>query len=160
MKMLWIRALAVPMLLFSATGLSAQIILSPLDREFLTGAIRGDDAQIAMGRLATERAQSIAIRKFGQELINVRTNHRVQAAAMARLIDVAVDETPVQLAALAGLKGAAFDAAFKQQVVAGYQKEIASYEALVQNGKNLGIRALTQQTIPRLRKYLKLAQAL
>ena len=58
------------------------------------------------------------------------------------------------------LRGAEFDAAFAQAMVAGHQKNLAMLEAAQNQVQNADVRTLITATLPTLREHLRLAQAL
>jgi putative membrane protein len=135
-----------------------------IDTAFLTDAIKGDNGEVAIGKLAAAKGSSQGVKDFGNMLTNDHGAHKQQLAALAQQAGMAVpdepsDEAKANLDKLSGLSGSAFDKAFIDAMVEDHQKDIAKYEAQAKSG-DPQTAALANQTLPTLRKHLDTAQGL
>jgi putative membrane protein len=97
-----------------ALGGSAQSQGRQDDRHFLTEALKGDNSEVALGRLAAERAARPAVRDFGRMLRTDHTRARDDAALVARWMGIRptremTPEARQEEARLRRLRGPAFD---------------------------------------------------
>lgn len=139
--------------------------LAASDPAFLMDAMKGDNSEVALGAMAQKQDASAKTRTFADMMVRDHGAHKLKLATLARTLHVEAtdDLTPDGMKArdmLAKLRGAPFDAAFKQHMVADHQKAIAKYLDAAQHGKNAAVRKLAAQTLPTLRKHLAAAQGL
>lgn len=148
----------------SDTNVTGTAAAGTLDTAFVTEAIQGDNSEVAIGQLATERGSSQATKDFGKLLTTDHGAHKAKLAALANGAGVTVPSDPsaegnANLEKLRGLSGAEFDRAFKSAMVEDHQKDIAKYEKQASSG-DAQTAALARETLPTLRKHLAAAQAL
>ncbi len=139
--------------------------LAAPDARFLTEAMKGDNAEVAMGRMAIAKGQSTKVKDFGRMLVADHGAHKDKLVKLGSSMRVAATDDLMPDAAkardmLGGMNGAAFDAAFKKHMVEDHKKDIAKYEAQARSGQSAGVRNLARQTVPTLRKHLATAQGL
>lgn len=135
------------------------------DVPFLTGAIKGDNTEVAMGKLAEQRGASPQTRAYGAMLVHDHGAHRTKIIALDHKLGVtptmAISDDGAQAQAMLGdLHGAKFDAAFKQHMIADHTQDIVKYEEAVHSAQSPRVRALAQETLPTLHKHLDRANAL
>ena len=135
-----------------------------VDAAFLTDAMKGDNSEVALGKIAQAKGGSQGVKDLGAMLVADHGSHKTQVAALAQQAGVAVtnditDEAKALEAKLGGLSGADFNKAFVDAAVEDHQKDIAKYEQQVQSSDPQTAQ-LAQQTLPTLKKHLQTAQAL
>lgn len=153
-----------PAMLF-ALGLLAASAAHATTDEFLTNAIKGDNSEARLGRLATERGASSGTRSFGRMLERDHGAARKEALPLARRHHVTpptamADEAQKEYRKLEALRGRDFDREFARYMVDDHKKDIADFEKEVRSGDPGDVRALARKTLPVLRKHLKTAQSL
>jgi len=132
---------------------------------FLRDAMKGDNGEVRMGRLAERRAASAEVRDYGKMLERDHGAHRQQVAQLARGMGVSVPATAIKpdaaraQAHLQRLRGPAFDRAFVRHMIEDHRKDIAEYEEQARTGRQ-GTAELAQQTLPVLREHLRTAEQL
>lgn len=131
---------------------------------FLSDAIKGDNSEIMLGRLARERGASRAVRTFGETLERDHGRARLAAVAAARREHVAVPGTMMAEARaeydlLRRMSGRSFDREFARYMVQDHRKDVAEFEEQARRGDRTTSR-LAAQTLPDLRKHLRMARAL
>jgi len=137
---------------------------SGVDAAFVTEAMKGDNGEVAIGKLAAAQATSQAAKDFGQMLATDHGAHRDKVAALAATSSISTtddpsDEAKTNLAKLKTLKGAEFDREFKRMMIEDHTKDIAKYEKQASTG-DPQTSALAKDTLPTLRKHLATAQSL
>lgn len=135
-----------------------------IDAAFVTDAMKGDNGEVAIGKLAQAQGQSQATKDFGAMLATDHGAHKDKLASLASANGIAVtddpsDEGKANLDKLKGLKGADFDKAFKATMIEDHQKDIAKYEKQASSGDSQ-TAALAKETLPTLKKHLSTAQSL
>ncbi|TPM96683.1 DUF4142 domain-containing protein [Mesorhizobium sp. B2-1-3A] len=149
--------------LFSSC-LSAASAQAKSDSEFLGDAIKGDNSEIVLGKLAVEKSSSRAVKSFGRALERDHRKAKRQATAVARKVNSRVpngltDEATQEQQKLEALSGAAFDREFAAYMVSDHQKDISEFQDEAKAGRG-EVAKLAEKTLPTLRKHLKLAQSL
>jgi putative membrane protein len=131
---------------------------------FMTKAIQGNLAEISMGQLAQQQAESPGVRSFGQQLVTDHTAANTRATAVASQMGMTPPSEPSKKhksdqAKMAKMSGAAFDRAFVRHMVADHKMEIAEHRRAAKM-KNDAVAAYATETLPVLEKHLEAAQAL
>ena len=134
------------------------------DTAFLTDAMKGDNGEVAIGKLAVAQGMSQKAKDFGTMLATEHGAHKDKVGALltsagGMASDEATDEGKANLAKLTPLKGAEFDKAFKAAMIEDHQKDIAKYEKQAA-GSDAATAALAKDTLPTLKKHLETAKAL
>ena len=135
-----------------------------IDSAFVSDAIKGDNGEVAIGKLAEALGQSQAVKSFGRLLVTDHGAHKQALAALAQsaglsVADEPTDEAKSNLEKLRTLHGAEFDKQFKMMMVEDHTKDIAKYEKQASSG-DAQTATLAQKTLPTLRKHLDAANAL
>lgn len=138
---------------------------APSDRQFLTEAMKGDNGEVTLGRLAQDRGASPAVRSYGRMLVADHGAHKRQLVTLGRSLRVPATSAmaPDAMRAermLRDLRGHRFDAAFKQHMVEDHQKDIAKYQMEARSARSPSVRAMAKATLPTLRTHLRHARAL
>jgi putative membrane protein len=164
MRTRWAAALFA--LIVTGTAGSASALAGDLqegDLRFLREAAGGGLAEVALGKLAMDHAQSADVHAFGQRMMEDHGKVNAQVLSLAHTKQV---ELPTEVPAdakqvaeqLAGLSGAAFDRAFMKGMVADHEKAIGAFEAEAKSGGDKDLRQFAAQTLPMLRDHLALAR--
>jgi putative membrane protein len=132
---------------------------------FLAKAIKGDNAEMRLGKLAQTHGQSAAVRRFGATLARDHGTARRAALPVARRHGVAIpdgmtDEAQAEYAKLDQLRGPSFDREFARYMVEDHRKDIAAFSREAASRDPGDVRALVRQTLPALRRHLRMARAL
>lgn len=147
--------------LMAASSISAH---AATPRQFLENAIRGDDSEIMLGRIAEKRGDTPSVREFGRVLVQDHLKAKAQAVALARRMGMGVPEKPMTIAIdererLAPLTGERFDREFVRYMVRDHRHDIADFrkEIARQDGP---VSHLAHEQLPVLQKHLDMAVAL
>jgi putative membrane protein len=151
-------------LIFVAACLTSTAALSAPPRAFLDDAIKGDNSEIALGRLIAARGYSAQVRSFGNTLTRDHSTARGQAVAVARQMGVRpptamMAEARAEQRKLERLRGRGFDMEVRRYMINDHQKDIAKFEAQVRSGDRR-TAALARAQLPTLRKHLRIAESI
>src|SRR5690349_1014070 len=147
-------------LILTATAALAQ---STATKKFLMEAIQGNFAEVQMGELAKNNAQSDDVKSFGQMLIDDHGAANQKAMDVAKSLNINAPTGPsarqkADHDKMAKTNGALFDKMFIQHMVTDHQKDIAAYKKASKSSDAVGQYA--QQALPTLQTHLETAQKL
>ena len=139
--------------------------LSPADAKFVTTAAQSGMAEVRMGQLFAEAAQTKALRDFGQKLVTDHTKANQELIQIAASKGVSAPSQPAakhekMLESLSKLKGAEFDRSAQQHAVMHHQEDVQLFEKASQNLKDTELKAFAAKTLPTLKEHLELAKKL
>src|ERR1041385_7579353 len=117
----------------SASSASGSSQLSAADQTFVKKAAQGGMAEVELGKLATQKASSEDVKKFGQRMVDDHTkaNDQLKQIAGNKGIDV-----PSQLSAkdkatkdrLSKLSGKSFDRAYMADMVRDHTMDVGEFQ--------------------------------
>ena len=146
--------------LLAAATTSAFAAKSPQD--FIQDAIQGDNAEIMLGQIATQKSSNPRVQQYGETLVADHSAAKQQANDVAKSLGVTPPDHPMAEAQdeqtkLSKLSGAAFDRDFLDGMVKDHEKDIKEFED--QAKANQGPTSdLAAKQLPVLQKHLKMAQ--
>jgi putative membrane protein len=148
----------------SANDIAANGAAASVDSAFVTDAMKGDNGEVEIGKLAQAQASSQAAKDLGTMLVTDHGAHKEKLAKLASDNGIPVTDDPsdaakANLDKLKPLKGAEFDKAFKAAMIEDHNKDIAKYEKQASSG-DAQTASLAKETLPTLRKHLAAAKAL
>lgn len=133
------------------------------DWKFFKKAAQGGMAEVTLGQLAVDKAESEAVKNFGQRMV---TDH---GKASQELTDLATAENvtlPTEMDAeakalrkkLSTLSGSEFDKAYMKEMLKDHKKDISVFEKQAQQGKDPEVKNWAEKTLPTLQEHYTLAQ--
>jgi putative membrane protein len=133
--------------------------------QFLTDAMKGDNSEVKLGKLAAKQGNSQGVKDFGNMLVEDHGKAKVKVAALARDMNVpTIEETKpeadAEYAKLQGLSGDAFDKEFVAYMVEDHKKDIAKFKDEANSDDPAPVTRLAADTVPELEKHLSKAQSL
>jgi putative membrane protein len=142
---------------------SAAAVAAPAPK-FLTDAMKGDNSEVRLGQLISQRGSSPAVRDFGNTLVSDHSQAKSQVADLAHRMRVPttnamMPEARSEEAKLRRLRGAAFDREVRRYMINDHQKDIAKFRAQARSGDRR-TADLARQQLPVLEKHLHIAQSL
>lgn len=148
----------------AAPARSAGLPLQRADQQFVEHAAQGGMAEVALGRLASERGTHPQVKGFGERMVadHGKANDALKTLAAAK--GVAWPQEPDRshkrdTERLAKLSGAAFDRAYMKHMVDDHQKDVQDFEKASKDAKDAELRAFAGQTLPVLQEHLRLARS-
>jgi putative membrane protein len=133
------------------------------DEAFVMKAAKGGMAEVELGKLATEKAVSPDVKKFGQRMVDDhgKANDELKALAQTKNITLPTDLDPKDKALrdrLIKLSGQAFDHAYMQAMVADHVKDVNEFKMEAKAAKDPDVKAWAAKTLPTLEDHLKMAR--
>jgi putative membrane protein len=134
------------------------------EQTFIKEAVQGNLAEVQLGELAAQRAETDTVRKFGETL---RMDHQaalLRATNLAKSLKVDPPTEPATEArgiydGLAQLSGSEFDAAFVSHMITLHEAAIATYSRNA-SSNNDAVATMVAEALPKLKAHLATAQAL
>ena len=138
-------SIALVALGLSSTAFAADA-LSREDKEFLKNAGEMNMTEIALGKLAQERAFSPEVKSLGATLIADHTAMTKDLVALAKQkgVEMDVESTVGQKAMISAFKdktGAEFDREFREHVAKDHEKGIRLYDDAAKDSKDPDVKA-------------------
>jgi putative membrane protein len=162
--MAWAMMLILIGVGLAQVGLAQEPQLADTDRAFIKMAASSGQAEIQLGKLAAERADSSDVRDFAKRLEKDHTQADLELLKIlnAQRINVSRDMEPYQAAAaaLTKLRGAEFDRAYLRHMVKEHDEAVAQFAAEANKGRNPELKAYAAKVLPTLQEHLQLARDL
>lgn len=132
---------------------------------FLLDAIKGNNSEMKLGRLAADKGSSKAVKDFGNMLVKDHGKAGADALTLATAAGLSQTnstkpEADAEYAKLEGLAGADFDKEFARFMVDEHQKTITKFELAAKDTEALEVADFARKTLPTLKKHLEAAKAL
>ena len=133
------------------------------DERFVKEAATGGMAEVELGKLATDKASSGDVKKFGQRMVDDhgKANEELKTLAQNKNITLptALDaKAKATVDRLSKLNGEAFDRAYMQEMLKDHRKDVNAFRTESTSGKDADVKAFASKTLPTLEEHLKLAQ--
>jgi len=155
--------------LFAATATLLGLVTAAsgadkISQVFIRDAIQRNLADIQMGQLAQDKAQSADVKSYGQMLVTDQSASNEQAEKVAERIGIAVPTEPsinqkAMYNQMSKLSGTAFDRAFVKAMIADNKVNIPRFQNEAKK-KGDPVADFANQTLPILEKHLNAAQKL
>lgn len=135
------------------------------DQTFLTKAIEGNLAEIAMGKLAQEKAQSQEVKDFGAMLVKDHTDANTKAMDLAKQINLTAPTQPTKKQMqdhdrLSKLNGAQFDREFTLHMVSDHKEDIADFTKQSKMKAGDPTVSFASESLPVLQKHLQTVETI
>lgn len=135
------------------------------NEHFMVIAAQTNQAEIATGKLALERASSPEVKQFGQRMIEDHKQANQELMQLANQKGMSLpdrpDEMHVVLAAhLEELEGAMFDREYISAMTADHAKVVSLFQDKAKLATDPDVRIWAERMLPVLRAHLEAAKAL
>lgn len=132
---------------------------------FLLDAIKGNNSEMKLGRLAADKGSSKAVKDYGAMLVKDHGRAGADALALATAAGLSQTnstkpEADAEYAKLEGLAGADFDKEFVRFMIDEHQKTIAKFEMAAKDTEARDVAEFASKTLPTLKKHLEAAKVL
>ncbi len=134
---------------------------------YIASAALGDLYEIESSKLALTKAQSPAVKKFAQQMIDDHsaTTAKLKAAIAAQRLEITPpaaldDRRNGMLENLKGMTGRDFDRAYLDQQTAAHQEALILHRGFAQGGDNAALKTLAAETAPKVEHHLAMVKQL
>jgi len=136
---------------------------SSADASFIKEAATGGLAEVELGRLATQKADSADVKRFGQRMVDdhSKANDQLKPIAQQKNVTVPTELTGKEKSLydrLSKLSGPAFDAAYMRAMVDDHKKDVSAFRKESERGKDPEVKQFATSTLPTLEDHLRMAQ--
>ena len=138
-----------------ATG----IAVDEADAKFATDAANGGLAEVALGKVAEQKAVNKSVKDFAAMMVkdHGKANDELMAIAKAKNITLPAapsDDKQKELTDLSAKTGGDFDKAYVDAMVDGHKKTISMFEDAAKNCKDAELKAFATSTLPIIKGHL------
>jgi len=135
----------------------------PSAQSFLKKAAEGQQAEIAMGRLASERAGDEKVKQFGALMMedHRKAGKEIQLLALKEGVVLPTELTGKhqdKREEFAQLAGDAFDRAYIRYMLRDHRKDVKEFERQAKAIKDPQVQRWAEGTLPLLKQHLQTAQ--
>jgi putative membrane protein len=135
------------------------------DSKFVKDAAVGGMTEVALGKLAQEKASSDAVKQFGQKMIDdhSKAGEDLKKAATKANINVpdSIDSKhQARIDKLSKLSGADFDKAYIKDQLKDHREDVAAFDREAQNGSEPAVKEFASKTLPTLQQHLSMVKDL
>ena len=140
------------------TGSSAPAKMD--DKKFAKNAAMGGMVEVELGKLATQKASSDAVKQFGQKMVDDHTkanDELKQIASQDNLtLPTALDKKhQMMVDKMGSLSGAAFDKAYVKDMVKDHEKDVKEFQVESDSGTDPNVKQFATKTLPVLQGHLE-----
>jgi putative membrane protein len=130
---------------------------------FVKEAAIGGMAEVELGRLASEKASSDQVKKFGQRMVTDHGKANEELKSLAQSKGIAVPSEPdakhkQTRDRLSKLSGVAFDRAYMDEMLQDHKKDVSAFQKQSASGSDPEIKAWAAKTLPVLQEHLQLVE--
>lgn len=138
--------------------------VSSSDRKFMDKAAQGGMAEVKLGELAAQKAQSDQVKQFGQRMVDDHSKADDQLKQLASTkgvtLPTTIDKsTQKEYDKLSKLSGPEFDREYMKHMVSDHKKDISDFKSEASKAKDADVKQFASSTLPTLQEHLQLAQA-
>jgi putative membrane protein len=133
------------------------------DRKFMEEAAKGGMAEVQLGQLATQKAQSAEVKQFGQKMADdhAKANDQLKQIASSKNVELPTDLDSAhkrEYDRMSKLSGADFDREYMKHMVSDHKKDIKEFKDEAKSGKDADVKQFASSTLPTLEQHLQLAE--
>jgi len=132
------------------------------DDKFVQDAVAGGRMEVQMGQMASQKAASPAVRKFGERMVQ---DHSKADDQLNRILTeqgitapTAMAKTTRSTGKLDSMNGPDFDQAYMNDMVKDHEKDIAEFKKEAAEGRDPEIKDFAARTLPILEEHLHVAE--
>jgi putative membrane protein len=135
------------------------------DRKFVEEAAMGGLAEVELGKLAQQKAQSDQVKQFGARMVQDHGKANDELKQIAETKGVQVPAAPdkshqKEVDKLAKLSGGEFDREYVAHMLSDHRKDVSAFKKAADNSKDSDIKAFAGKTLPTLHEHLAMVQSL
>lgn len=133
------------------------------DHTFVMEAAQANHNEVALGKMAADKASNDDVKKFAQRMVN---DHSKAQDQLKELPEVKATNMPMAMGSeakalqsrLSRLSGSAFDKAYISAMVEDHQKDVQKFERATRNISNQDLKRWAADTLPVLQEHLQQAR--
>jgi len=135
------------------------------DKDFFTEAAEGSLAEVALGNIALQKAQSEAVKQFAQQMVTDHTQANQELTQLASTKGVTL---PTALSAkrqrdvtdLNAEAASNFDREYMEMMVKDHEKDVRLFQRQAERGTDADAKAWAAKMLPTLQGHLSMANSI
>lgn len=149
----------------SSSDKPAKVEKGMFDKSFAKSAALGNATEIAMGKLAIDKATNPRVKEFGETLVKDHggANDKLLGLDVVKGWNITLPTDQASQKAekmMSGQQGADFDSHFIHHMIRGHEKNVAKYQEAIDDVKNDELKAYAQETLPVIKEHLRVAKSI
>lgn len=134
------------------------------EKAFVSEALEGGDAEVQLGQLAEQKAQSNDVKQFGQKMVADHTQMADKLfKPVAQQLGVSVPKGPSkkdkkEIAKLGGLSGQDFDRAYIEMMVKDHKHDLKNFKDEAQAAQDPNVKQAAEQGSHVISQHLQLIE--
>lgn len=134
------------------------------DRKFMEHAAEGSTNEVALGKLAQQKAQDPQVKQLAETIAkdHEEANQKLSPIAQSMGVDLSKEIAKGQKKDLDDyqkLSGADFDKKYVDAMVKDHKKDVKEFDDAAKNAKNPELKAWAGEVAPKLHNHLQMAEA-
>jgi putative membrane protein len=134
------------------------------DRKFMEHAAEGSTNEVALGKLAQQKAQDPQVKQLAETIVkdHEEANQKLSPIAQAMGVDLSKEIAKGQKKDLDDyqkLSGADFDKKYVDAMVKDHKKDVKEFDDAAKNAKNPELKSWAGEVAPKLHNHLQMAEA-
>lgn len=147
-----------------SAGKSDNAQVSSSERRFMEHAARGGMAEVEMGKLAQEKAESQQVKDFGKRMVedHGKANDELKRLAANKGVTLPTDmdgSHKRKIDKLSKLSGDKFDREYMDEMVDDHEKDVREFRSMAKSAKDADVKSFASTTLPVLEQHLSLAKS-
>jgi putative membrane protein len=131
--------------------------------DFLKAASQGGSMEVSLGSMAQEKAESEAVKQFGETMVNDHSmaNEKLKELASAKDVTLPDELKPEQMTLienLSQLSGHDFDVGYMSAMVEDHEKDVKEFHEQAEEGDDQDVKQFAAETVATLEKHLQMAK--
>jgi putative membrane protein len=133
------------------------------DEKFVRDAAEGSMAEVKLGQLAEEKAQSEEVKKFAKRMVedHTKATEELKQLGTQEGINLPTDvsrQDAEKYDRLAKMSGPEFDKAYAQEMVRDHEKDVAEFRRATSSAQKPSLKQFAQRELPTLESHLQQAK--
>lgn len=133
------------------------------DKHFVSEALKGGMAEVQMGQLAEEKAESNDVKNFGRKMVEDHNKLGDQMKQVASQIGVTAPTSPtmldqVEIKKLSGLSGNDFDQEYIKVMVKDHEQDLKDFKKEADSGNSPSVKDAASQGADVISEHLSMIQ--
>jgi putative membrane protein len=135
------------------------------DKKFVKDAALGGMAEVELGKLATQKAASEAVKQLGQKMVDDHTKANDQLKEVASKENITIPDSldskhQSRIEKLSKLSGPEFDKAYIKDQVKDHKQDVSEFKNEANAGSDPNVKQFASNTLPILEQHLTMAKDL
>ena len=135
------------------------------DADFAVEAANGGMAEVAMGKLAEQKAMSQSVKDFGAKMVKDHSmiNDKMKALAKEKNItlpDSVGNDAKQSMMDLSKKSGKDFDKAYVDAMVKDHDHDVNAFEKEIKNAKDPAVKSFAENALPTLKEHQSMIKSI